>query len=335
MKFPYPVLLCDIGGTNVRFAAVIEAGARLGPLHLGRTADHAEFEMALAAAMPAFAPAPRSLIVCAAGPVDGRRLKLTNAAWTIDGVALAERFGFAQGLLLNDFEAQALSLPALAPNDWTPIGTFETQPGPQIVLGSGTGLGAAALVEGAGRYIALPSEAGHVDFAPATAEEAALWPHIDTGPIGRVTAEMLLSGSGLVRLHDARQRAAGRDPGPTREASAITAGALADKASAEAASVRHFLTLLARFEGDLALVFLARGGVTFSGGIVPRLVELLDPASFRAAFEAKAPHHALMQKIGTRLVSHEEAVLAGMAAVALHPDRYAIDYAARGWRPAP
>jgi hypothetical protein len=41
-----------------------------------------------------------------------------------------------------------------------------------------------------------------------------------------------------------------------------------------------------------------------------------------------------MQKIGTRLVSHEEAVLAGMAAVALHPDRYAIDYAARGWRPA-
>ena len=117
-------------------------------------------------------------------------------------------------------------------------------------------------------------------------------------------AEILLSGSGLVRLHEARQRAAGRDPGPTRAASAITACALADKASAEAASVRHFLTLLARFAGDLALVFLARGGVTFSGGIVPRLVELLDPASFRAAFEAKAPHHPLMQKIGTRLISH-------------------------------
>ena len=36
---------------------------------------------------------------------------------------------------------------------------------PAIVLGPGTGLGMAALVQSGGRYMALASEAGHVGFA--------------------------------------------------------------------------------------------------------------------------------------------------------------------------
>ena len=60
---------------------------------------------------------PRSTIACGAGPVVGRTLKLTNAPWVMDGPETARRAGLSQGLLLNDFEAQALSLPAI-PEDW-------------------------------------------------------------------------------------------------------------------------------------------------------------------------------------------------------------------------
>jgi glucokinase len=332
VNFPYPVLVCDIGGTNVRFAAAAEPGAALGPISVSKTADHAHFEDAVAAVLPAFSPRPRSLIVCAAGPLDGRKLKMTNAAWTIDGAALAERFGFAQGLLLNDFEAQALSLPSLPPEDWTPIGFFTPQCGTTVVLGSGTGLGVAALADFGGRFVALSSEAGHVDFGPASKDEELLWPHVETGAIGRVSPEMLLSGPGLVRLHQARLRAAGLTPDAAIEGSVITERALVDAASEEAQTIRLFLRLLARFSGDLALTFMARGGVVFSGGILPRLVDLLDVAAFRAAFESKAPHQALLRQIGTRLILTEAAVLLGMAMVAERPDLYAIDFENRAWR---
>jgi glucokinase len=333
MNFPYPVMVCDIGGTNVRFAVAVERGAALGRIALGKTAAHASFEAAVAEVLRDVSPAPQSLIVCAAGPVAGRRLKLTNAAWTIDGAALADRFGFAQGLLLNDFEAQALSLPVLEAGDWTSIGPpLPSSGGTQLVLGSGTGLGVGALVEAGGRFLALPSEAGHMNFDPATREEEALWRRIETDPIGRVSAEHLLSGPGLVRLHRARLRAAGLEPREIEEGSAISTRARVQKASEEARSIALFFNLLARFAGDLALAFLAHGGVTFSGGIFPKLVEFVDPAAFRTAFEAKAPHQAMMRRIATRLIVDEASVLNGMAAVARKPENYAIGYHSRAWR---
>jgi glucokinase len=77
---------------------------------------------------------------------------------------------------------------------------------------------------------------------------------------------------------------------------------------------------------------LAKGGVAFSGGILPRIVEFCDPEKFRAAFENKAPYGELLRGIGTRLIISEDAVLSGMAAIANAPRNYAIDYANRAWR---
>ena len=84
---------------------------------------------------------------------------------------------------------------------------------------------------------------------------------------------------------------------------------------------------MARFAGDMAVTFVATGGVTLSGGVLPRVVDFLDDAAFRAAFDAKAPVDALARSIATRLIIHSDAVLVGMAAIAAAPDRYAIDYA--------
>jgi glucokinase len=81
----------------------------------------------------------------------------------------------------------------------------------------------------------------------------------------------------------------------------------------------------------MAVTFVATGGVTLSGGVLPRIVDFLDEALFRHAFEDKAPVDGLAKRIPTRIVIHDEAVLAGMAAVAAAPDRYAVDYAGRGW----
>jgi len=327
---PFPVVVVDVGGTNARFAMQPAPDAPLGAaIHL-KTHDYPGLVEAAEAAVALLGARPRSLLVCGAGPVDGRRLKLTNAPWTMDGPQTARRLGLAQGLLFNDFEAQALSLPAI-PQGWArPIGPvgFGAR-GPQVILGPGTGLGIGALVEAAGRHTPLASEACHIDFGPVGDEESALWPHLER-VYGRVTTESVLAGPGLARVHAARVAALGW-PRPTLDAPAVVAAATANPAGEEAASLRLYWRMVARFAGDMGVTFVATGGVTLAGGVLPRIVDFLDDSAFRGAFEAKAPVDALARRIPTRLVIRADAVLVGMAAIAAAPQRYAIDYAARAW----
>ncbi len=329
MKFPFPVLLSDIGGTNVRFALAKRPGVALEPGPHLKTADHPTLEAAVAAVRGSFSEAPRSMIACAAGPVDGRKVKMTNAAWVIDGALVATAAGLEQGLLLNDFEAQALSLAALPETAAHWIGGRREDIGPQLVLGPGTGLGVSLLLNIGQKFVALPSEAGHVDFGATNIEEAAIWSQM-AGPPFRVTAESLLSGPGLVRLHFARLAALGKAIPDLDEISLVTEADLHPQDEA-ARTLRLFWDLIARFSGDMALAFLAKGGVTLAGGILPKITAFLDEALFRAHFENKAPYVALMQKIGTRLIITPDSVLDGMAAIAAAPDRYALDDERRAW----
>ena len=328
--FPFPALVCDTGGTNVRFALVSEPGARLSDIVHLHTGDYPGLAEAIEAAVPKLGARPRSAIACGAGPVVGRTLKLTNAPWVMDGPEAARRTGLSQGLLLNDFEAQALSLPTI-PEVWERrIGPLRFgAEGPQVILGPGTGLGVAALVEADGRFTPVSSEACHIDFGPVAPEEFALWPHLERAH-GRVTSESVISGAGLARVHRARMMAQGLAD-PRVEPPAVTAAALADPEGEEAMSLRLYWHIVARFAGDMAVTFVATGGVTLSGGVLPRVVAFLDEAAFRQAFESKAPVDGLAKRIPTRLVTREDAVLVGMAAIASAPDRYGVDYGSRAW----
>ena len=333
MKIPYPVLVSDIGGTNARFSIVTEPGAApANPVHVA-TGDFPSLEAALERVVADLGVRPKSLVACAAGPVSGRTVKLTNARWEIDGAKVAAARGLEQGLLFNDFEAQALSLPAVKPEWCVDLGgpSHAERPGARLILGPGTGLGVAALLEVGGRHFALASEGGHIGFGPIGAEQTAIWPHLDLGATGRVSAETLLCGPGTVRLHKARLTAEGK-VAPNLDPSALVAAAHADQAGEEAATLRLFACLLARFAGDMALTFLATGGVTFAGGMMPRIVDLIDLASFRAHFEDKAPYGGLLRDIETRLITHDDAVLTGLAALAESPELYIVDYARRAWR---
>jgi len=331
-SFPYPVFVCDTGGTNVRFAAVEAAGVRLSEIVHLKTGDYPGLAEAIEAAAAKLRVKARSVIACGAGPVDGRKLKLTNAPWLMDGPQVAAKLGLAQGLLLNDFEAQALSLPTI-PEEWAmPIGPgrFDDEHGPQVILGPGTGLGVGALVRAAGKFTPLASEACHTDFGPSDDEEMAIWPHLDRVR-GRVTTESVMAGPGLARLHRARLLAQGK-PAPHVDPAEIDERAHQDPSSEEAKSIALYWRIIARFAGDMGVTFVATGGVTLAGGVLPRMRDLLDERVFRANFEAKAPVDALARRIPTRLIIQQDAVLVGMAAIAAAPERYAIDYDQRCWR---
>ena len=331
MIFPGPVTVCDVGGTNCRISVLDTPDAPLRPLGNFKTADFSGLDTAIMAATADHRTRPRSVIACGAGPVEGGRvLKLTNAPWIMDGPRIAAALGLDAGLLLNDFEAQALSLPALAPEWLHAIGSANIEPlGPKAILGPGTGLGIGCLIETEGKLVALASEACHIGFAPEGAEQERIWLHLEKAH-GRITTESVLSGTGLERLHRARLAADGKAEGSLHAAD-ITTNALADRASEEAKTVALYWRLIGRFAGDIAITFKSTGGVTLSGGILPRIVELLDPEAFRAAFEDKAPVSRLAQSIPTQIIVHNDSVLGGMAAIAVKPERYSIDYASRAW----
>ena len=332
MLFPFPVAVCDVGGTNCRISVQDGPAAPLRPLAHLLVGDYPGLGEAIRAATMPQNIRLGSVIACGAGPVEGRRLKLTNAPWVLDGAEIARQLGLGGGLLLNDFEAQALSLPALRP-DWVKAIGPDIQPesATQVILGPGTGLGVAALIEADGRFVPLSSEGGHMGFGPETEEDVAVWPLLEKVQ-GRITGESVLAGAGLVRLHRARLAMGGAPSAPGVTAADITTTALDAPDGPEADTVRHYWTLVARFAGDVAITFKATGGVTLAGGILPRIAALLDESAFRAAFEAKAPVAELARRVGTRLIVQSDSVLGGMAALATDPDRFALDYAARGWK---
>ena len=331
MDFPFPVLVGDIGGTNARFSVITEPGAKPSRAEHRATRDFPSLEAAIADAISPLGVRPKSIVACAAGPVSGRTLTMTNAKWEIDGAIVAEALGLRQGLLLNDFEAQALTIPVVEDAWVRKIGDAnENENGAQLILGPGTGLGASALLEIDGKHFALASEAGHVDFGPVGAEEGAIWPHIPMTHHGRISAETVLSGGGLMRLHSARFAARGLMV-HVRDEVDLIARAKGDHYGEEADTIRLFWRLIARYAGDMTMAFLATGGVTFSGGVLPRLIDFLDPAGFRARYEDKAPFGDLLRHVSTRIIITDDAVLCGLGALAARPDRYALDYRRRAW----
>ncbi|WP_020186831.1 glucokinase [Methylopila sp. 73B] len=308
------LLVGDIGGTNSRFGLVARGELRPYGVQTLRNDDHSSFEEAVVAYLDAAAERPARAAFALAGPVVGRVSKLTNRDWPIDADALETRLGLDHVALLNDFVAQASALPHFRVGETTPIGAAPpSDAASKAALGPGTGLGVAGLLRAGGAWLPVPSEGGHIELAAVDAREFAIFERIRQG-FGRISAEHVLSGPGFRRLHEALAAVEGA-PAPGLEPAEIVAQAEAGDAHA-AEAVALFLRLLARFAGDVALTFGAQGGVYLCGGVAPKLLGLLDVAAFRAAFEAKRPHDALMRKTATVVVTSEIAGLIGCAAAA-------------------
>ncbi|MCC6983001.1 MAG: ROK family protein [Bauldia sp.] len=328
---PLPCLVGDIGGTNARFALVVAEGDAVS-LGVVKTAAHPSAEAALSALLASAPARPRSAVLALAAPITGESVRLTNSPWIISARSLIETMGLEEVILLNDFEALSLSLPVLGPGDLLPIGEGTVADGrTKLVVGPGTGLGAAGLIHLGESWLPVPGEGGHLDIGPRSREDERVWRHL--APRGeRIEGEAILSGPGLVRLYGAVARADGGEP---RFASApeITAAAIERSDAVAAQTLELFATYLGRYAGDLALVFLPRGGVYLAGGIARKLATYLAASGFRAAFVDKEPHRRLMEAMATVAVTHVNPALAGLAAFVRHPRRYRLDLEGRRWTP--
>jgi glucokinase len=322
---PHPLLVADIGGTNARVGVVDAPGQtpRIVARFATKDAGLPTAETALRRAISLSGVSPRAAALAVAGPVLGRSAELTNAGWSFDGPALAKALGLEQGLLVNDFEALAAVLPALGSEDLAALKAGVADEGARLVLGPGTGFGAAALVGRDGRFSILQTEAGHMELGPVSEREFGLWPHIARLD-GRITIERLLSGDGLARLDAALRRAAGR---PSLDGDAARIVELAHHGDAAARdAILAFATLLGRVAGDLALACKATGGVFIAGGVLPRLLPLVDLAAMGEAFVAKPPMTKLMGKIPLHMIVGPDPAERGLALAAAEPEAFGLGH---------
>jgi glucokinase len=331
-NLPFPVLIGDIGGTNARFALIDDAQSPLDRLPDVATADFPTIDDAIEASVITWGGTrPKSAVLALAGPIRGDQVPLTNCDWVVEPKKTVARFGLAEMILLNDFEAQSLSLPDFGPGDLDPIGSGRAAPDrARVVLGPGTGLGAAALIHANGVWIPVPGEGGHIDLGPVTTRDIAIWRYLERVE-GRISAEALLSGSGIVRLYRGVAAADGAKPRLNNPAD-ITAAGLAGADAQAAETLGLFATYLGRFAGDLALVFMAYGGVYLAGGIPAKIAPALREGGFREAFVAKEPHRELLEKMLTAIVVKSDAALGGIAGFARAPKRFGVELTGRRWR---
>jgi glucokinase len=309
-------LLADIGGTYARFALADERSiGATWSTEVSSRASAIEAMRDFLATDQGNEPIDGALLA-AAGPVEGGRCKLINAAWLLDEEEIGHALSLPWVRIVNDLEAIAAGLPELQPAQLHRIGPAGGGiPGaPMAIIAPGTGLGMASVIFGpAGRTI-VTSEGGHAGLA-------SLGNHFDDiiavlrRRYGRVSAERVLSGAGLVNLLQAITALEG-NASPRRTPSEVTAAALDCSSPACVAAMDAFCAFLGAVAGDVALTFGARGGIYIGGGIVPRFVDHLARSQFREQFVAKGRLHAYVERIPTSVILHPTPAFVGLMSLA-------------------
>ncbi len=316
------ILAGDVGGTKTTLA--LFDGGRLVRDVTVASRDFASLEAAIARFLDAPPrPAVAAVGVGIAGPVVDGRTTTTNLPWHVDEEALSRIAGGAPARLVNDLEAAAHGIFALADDELVTLQPGTPRRGNMAVIAAGTGLGEALMVPAATGYTVIASEGGHTDFAPRDELEDDLLAFLRK-ELGTVSYERVLSGPGLHNLYRflretrfAPESAAvaealrHEDPGAVITQQALAGG---DRLCAKALAM--FVSIYGAEAGNLALKGLALGGVILTGGIAPRILPLLQEGGFLAAFRDKGRLAPLMHTISVRVAMNPRAPLLGAARVA-------------------
>lgn len=317
------ILAGDIGGTKTNLGLFAPRFARhhLVEQESYPSRDVAEFHLVVERFLAKYPVHVKSACFGIAGPVREGRAKTTNLPWEVSQYDLKERFGWEKVRLINDLTATVLAIPVLSESELHSINPVESDPAGAIgVVAPGTGLGMALAVRKRREIIPLPSEGGHVDFAPRNELQMDLLRHL-WKQLPHVSAERLVSGPGLHSIYS-WLRTTGAEPEPARlteklsesdPPTVITETALANGDPVCIQALDLFVSILGAVAGNLALTGMTTGGIYLGGGISPRILPKLQTSQFMDAFTHKGRFSDLMTTIPVKVILNDRAALLGAA----------------------
>ncbi|MEP4052174.1 MAG: glucokinase [Litorimonas sp.] len=311
-------LVGDVGGTNCRLAlAERTASGGIELHHSERYAveEYETFNDVVASYLETFNVQPKQGAFAFAGPKFDDEIRMTNLNWIVSEDELRKKFGLKTAVVLNDFVAMANGATVI-PDDGFDVlieGKVDYTK-PVAVLGPGTGMGLSCILPGKPVRI-IPTEGGHTAFAPGSELERdvlAYW----SSRLSFVSAEALLSGPGLVRLHTAIC-AIMDAPDHNLTAPEIVGAAELDKSSVARITVTQFCSMLGGFAGNVAVTQGASGGVVVGGGVSRHIAKFIPGSEFASRFKDRGPGSWYVKDIPVRLIQANFVPLYGAAAMVL------------------
>lgn len=315
------ILVGDVGGTNARFALYrysFDNPKRGEIVHreIRGVREYGDFSSAMNAYLESQSLTGAELegaSLAVASAVVGDEIQFTNSPWKFSIPGIRKQFGFRKLEVLNDFEALGSSLDNLPASSQLVVQAGKgSAKGTEVVLGPGTGLGVA--VRHCDTGLIIPSEGGHVSFAPTDKDERELLDFI-ARDFPRVSYERILSGAGLERLY-AFQRSRHGDSSDDKaivSAAEVVRRSAENKDEAAVWAIDRFLRILGHFAGDSVLMFGGFRGVYLAGGILPRMTDRLLDGGFVERFTEKGRFSSLMRDTPIQLITDDTASLRGAA----------------------
>jgi glucokinase len=282
-------LVGDIGGTNARFALIEKDSVVLHHVAVLSCKDYDNFDTALQHYYQQCGVSPvEHACISFACPIE-EEIRMTNNHWAFNLQQMQQKLELKQFKLLNDFTAMAYGTLYVEESEKILIqkGTAHYNTSPRLVIGPGTGLGVSSLIPGndasnsALSWQATATEGGHISFAAQNELEVKILGKLQQR-YQRVSAERILSGSGIVALYqvlcDINNVAV-----QFENAAQVTQAALADGDNTDAIALltlKKFCEILGAVVGDIALAQGARGGIYLCGGILPRIQDFFINSQF-------------------------------------------------------
>ena len=254
-----------------------------------------------------------------AGPVIEGKCLATNLPWEVGAQELSQKLKIPQVFLLNDLEATAWGISCLSNDQLLTLNAGAPQAGNRAIIAAGTGLGEAGVYWDGKTHHPFACEGGHVNFAPRDAREKKLLDYLHK-KYSHVSYERVLSGPGLGHLYwFLVENGAQKDIQDGDIPRLITEKALNGESEVCLETLNWFMSIYGSESGNLALKFLALGGVYIAGGIALKIAELLKSGIFMRAFVDKGRFQSLLSSIPVKVILTDDAALLGAA-----------DYARRG-----
>jgi glucokinase len=321
------ILAGDIGGTKTNLALFDAQGATAHAPRAQASYGSAKCVSLEAIVAEFVGGQPREEITAAcfgvAGPVVGDQVKAPNLAWAVERASLARAIGTSRVFLINDLEATAYGVELLSPHQLFTLSEGSGAGiGHRALIAAGTGLGMAGIFWDGARFQPMPSEGGHIEFAPRNETEDALLRYLRRKIGGRVSYERVLSGPGLVNLYEfLRDERHAEEPAwlareiknANHPAATISATALAGKSELATRALGMFVEIYGEMAGNLALLLKPVGGLYVGGGIAPKILDALKGGAFMRAFTDKGRMSALAASFPVRVILDDKTALYGAA----------------------
>ncbi len=317
------ILAGDVGGTktNLAYAEVVGDSIKAVLIRSYSSRQYTSLGEVVARMLEEHPVGITAAAFGIAGPVVDGRSKLTNLGWDVDARQVAGQLKLNTVGLINDLEATAYGTLGLSDSEKVTINHGVPQARGNIaVIAAGTGLGEGGLVWNGTRYQAIASEGGHTDFGPRNETEIDLLRFLSK-KFGRTSYERIIAGPAFPDVYEFfRSRASYPEPVwlqdqmKQEDASAVISKAGIEHKDEVCTQVLDlFVSLYGAEAGNLALKFLATGGVYIGGGIAPKILDKIREGVFLESFVRKGRYTNLLKHMPVYVITNDKTALLGAA----------------------